>query len=90
MADANTTDCHFTALIDDIEPTTQKLTGRAGLTLFTRYLRGIEIFPHLDRLFGSLRKSAKAPKGSPSRRSSSSCFAFSWTEPAATWCTSTR
>ena len=59
MADANTTDCHFTALIDDIEPTTQKLTGRAGLTLFTRYLRGIEIFPHLDRLFGSLRKSAK-------------------------------
>ena len=52
MADTNTTDCHSTALIDDVEPTTQKLTGRAGLTLFTRYLRGIEIFSPLDRLFG--------------------------------------
>ncbi len=31
MADTNTTDCHSTALIDDIEPTTDKLTGRAGL-----------------------------------------------------------
>ena len=53
MADTNTTDRHSRALIDDIEPTTDKLTGRAGLSLFTRYLRGIEIFSHLDRLFGS-------------------------------------
>ena len=59
MADTNTTDRHSRALIDDIEPTTDKLTGRAGLSLFTRYLRGIEIFSHLDRLFGSLRKSGK-------------------------------
>ena len=50
---------HSRALIDDIEPTTDKLTGRAGLSLFTRYLRGIEIFSHRDRLFGSLRQSAK-------------------------------
>ena len=59
MADTNTTDRHSRALIDDIEPTTDKLTGRAGLSLFTRYLRGIEIFSHLDRLFGSLRQSGK-------------------------------
>ena len=59
MAGTNTTGRHSRALIDDIEPTTDKLTGRAGLSLFTRYLRGIEIFSHLDRLFGSLRKSGK-------------------------------
>ena len=45
--------------LDDIDPTTDKLTGRAGLSLFTRYLRGIEIFSDLDRLFGSLRQSGK-------------------------------
>ena len=61
MADTNTTDRHSRALIDDIEPTTDKLTGRAGLSLFTRYLRGIEIFSHRDRLFGSLRQSGKGP-----------------------------
>ena len=61
MADTNTTDRHSRALIDDIEPTTDKLTGRAGLSLFTRYLRGIEIFSHLDRLFGSLRQRATHP-----------------------------
>ena len=59
MADTNTTDRHSRALIDDIEPTTDKLTGRAGLSLFTRYLQGIEIFSHRDRLFGSLRQSGK-------------------------------
>ena len=60
MADTNTTDRPFPEpLIDDIEPTTDKLTGRAGLSLFTRYLRGIEIFSHRDRLFGSLRQSGK-------------------------------
>ena len=61
MADTNTTDRHSRALIDDIEPSTDKLTGRAGLSLFTRYLRGIEIFSHRDRLFGSLRQSGKGP-----------------------------
>ena len=59
MADTNTTGRHSRTLIDDIDPTTDKLTGRAGLSLFTRYLRGIEIFSHLDRLFGSLRQSGK-------------------------------
>ena len=63
MADTNTTARHSRALIDDIEPTTDKLTGRAGLSLFTRYLRGIEIFSHRDRLFGSLRQSGKGQLG---------------------------
>lgn len=45
--------------IDAIEKTDERLTGRAGLTLFVRYLHGILIFPLLDRYFGSIRKSKK-------------------------------
>jgi hypothetical protein len=44
---------------DAVEITSDTLTGRGGLALFSRYLRSIEIFPHLDRLFGSVRKSSK-------------------------------
>jgi hypothetical protein len=46
-------------IIDDVQPTSETLTGRAGLSLFVRYVRGIGLYPHLDRLFGSLRKSRK-------------------------------
>src|SRR5665811_906646 len=46
-------------LFDGIEITSDTLTGRGGLALFSRYLRNLEIFPHLDRLFGSMRKSSK-------------------------------
>ena len=42
-----------------MQPTSETLTGRAGLSLFVRYVRGIGLYPHLDRLFGSLRKSRK-------------------------------
>ncbi len=60
MDNPNTAGYHSKAtIIDDIEQTSDCLTGRAGLALFMRYLRGIEIFPHLNRLFGSLRKSGK-------------------------------
>jgi len=60
MAKHSTTTCHSNLrVVHDIETTSDRLTSRAGLTLFSRYLRGIEIFPHLDRLFGSLRKSRK-------------------------------
>lgn len=60
MAKLSTADCHGSVrIIDEIGPTSDTLTSRAGLALFVRYLRGIEIFPHLNRLFGSLRKSAK-------------------------------
>ncbi|MFH1913042.1 MAG: IS1380 family transposase [Pseudomonadota bacterium] len=48
--------------IDDVQVTSDCLTGRAGLNLFTRYLRGIDFFPHINRLFGSMRKN---PKGTP-------------------------
>ena len=44
---------------DAVEITSDTLTGRGGLALFSRYVRSIEIFPHLDRLFGSVRKSSK-------------------------------
>ncbi len=49
-------------LIDDVQITNDCLTSRAGLNLFVRYLRGIDLFPHLDRLFGSMRRH---PKGAP-------------------------
>jgi len=44
---------------DAVEITSDTLTGRGGLVLFSRYLRSVDLFPHLDRLFGSLRKSGK-------------------------------
>ena len=46
-------------IIDFIETTSDTLTGRGGLSLFVRYLRGTRLMPHLERLFGSLRKSSK-------------------------------
>jgi hypothetical protein len=39
--------------------TDDTLTSRAGLAPFVRYLDSIGIYPHLERLFGSLRKSRK-------------------------------
>ncbi len=39
--------------------TKDRLTGRAGLTLFSRYLRGVGILPELGRVFGSVRKNGK-------------------------------
>lgn len=47
------------APLDEVETTDETLTGRAGLSLFSRYLRNIGIYPDLERLFGPLRKSAK-------------------------------
>lgn len=45
--------------ISAIETTRDRLTGRAGLALFVAYLHQIQIFPMLDRYFGSIRKSRK-------------------------------
>jgi hypothetical protein len=42
--------------IDDVQITNDLLTGRAGLNLFVKYLLGIELFPHVERMFGSMRK----------------------------------
>ena len=47
------------SLFDAVEVTSDTLTGRGGLALFSRYLRSIDLFPHIDRLFGSMRKSSK-------------------------------
>jgi hypothetical protein len=45
--------------IDAVEVTNDRLTGRVGLTLFESYLQSIQLFPLLDRYFGSIRKSKK-------------------------------
>jgi hypothetical protein len=45
--------------IKTIQTTSDRLTGRAGLSLFVAYLHQIEIFPLIDRYFGSIRKSKK-------------------------------
>lgn len=45
--------------ISDVQPTSERLTGRAGLAFFVAYLHGIQIFSMLDKFFGSLRKSKK-------------------------------
>ena len=42
-----------------IEKTSERLTGRAGLSLFVSYLHSINIFSLIDRFFGSIRKSKK-------------------------------
>jgi hypothetical protein len=48
-----------TAPIFRVETTTDMLSSRGGLALFSRYIRNIDIYPQLDRLFGALRKSGK-------------------------------
>ncbi|TIH12014.1 hypothetical protein D0S45_19435 [Marinifilum sp. JC120] len=50
---------HNRSIIDDVQTTNDCLTGRAGLNLFVRYLCGINLFPHINRLFGSMRKHPK-------------------------------
>jgi len=55
MADRN----EHSHVIDRVEATSDTLTSRGGLTFFVRYLRNIAIYPVLERLFGSIRKSAK-------------------------------
>ena len=45
--------------IDDIQVTTERLTGRGGLALFVAYLQGLGLLGRLEWLFGSMRKSSK-------------------------------
>ena len=47
------------AIINEIEITEDVLTSRAGLTLFVRYLRNIDLLSYLEELFGKIRKSRK-------------------------------
>jgi len=46
-------------IIHDVEVTEDVLTSRAGLSLFVRYLRNIIVFPSLEDLFSTIRKSSK-------------------------------
>ncbi|NOQ23252.1 MAG: hypothetical protein GQ565_11465 [Candidatus Aegiribacteria sp.] len=48
--------------IKRIEVTDDKLTGRAGLSPFVRYLDSIDIFPSFEKLFCSIRKNRKGQK----------------------------
>lgn len=59
MAKNNKTYRKSALKINDVEPTDEKLTGRAGLAFFVAYLHSIQIFSLLDRFFGPLRKSKK-------------------------------
>jgi hypothetical protein len=47
------------AFIHDVEITEDVLTSRAGLALFVRYLRSIELLPYMENIFGNMRKSRK-------------------------------
>ena len=42
-----------------IEVTSDRLTGRAGLTLFVAYLHQIQVYGWIERWFGTLRKNRK-------------------------------
>lgn len=47
------------ATISRVERTTDTLTGRGGLALFSRYVRNIGVLSHLEGLFGGLRRGGK-------------------------------
>ena len=82
--------------IDQVETTTDTLTGRAGLAPFSRYLRNLGLFSGLERLFGSLQTSEKGlPTPTVVRTCSGSLpsavlllFGF-WTGPTFRWSAST-
>lgn len=46
-------------VIHQLAETSDQLTSRGGLVLFSRYLRGTGLLPELGRVFGSLRKNEK-------------------------------
>lgn len=46
-------------ILQGAEPTDDTLTSRAGLALFSRYLRGIGLLGELARVFASIRRSGK-------------------------------
>lgn len=46
-------------IIDEIGKTSDTLSSRGGLSLFVRYFRNIGFAPHIERLFGTIRKNRK-------------------------------
>jgi hypothetical protein len=59
MGDYSTKNANGNTIINEVDVTTDVLTGRAGLTLFVRYLRNISLFPYLEQLFGKIRRNRK-------------------------------
>ena len=59
MNKSTTSDTKSKAFIHRAEITSDTLTGRGGLSLFVRYLRGIGLNPQLETFFGSMRRSRK-------------------------------
>lgn len=51
--------CKVESIIDEIGITSDRLTSRGGLSLFSRYLRNTGVVSHLESLFGSVRKNSK-------------------------------
>mgnify|MGYP006290970957 FL=1 len=60
-------------VIDKVGITEDTLTGRAGLSLFVKYLAGIGVYSQLERFFGSLRRNQK---GRPIREIFKQLFCF--------------
>ncbi len=60
MAETNKKQCKSKRRINKVQPTEEKITGRAGLSLFVRYLENIQIIANLLMpCFGGLRKNKK-------------------------------
>ena len=70
--------------ISSIETTNERLTGRAGLALFIAWLHQIQIFPILDRFFGSIRKNKKGIESTELIKQIL-CFMFDGTSRHLTW-----
>ena len=62
--------------IDVIGTTSDTLTSRGGLSVFVRYLQNIALSPHLERLFGGIRKVRKGSKGQPITKIFKQLFCF--------------
>jgi hypothetical protein len=60
-------------VIDKVGITEDTLTGRAGLSLFVKYLAGIGVYSELEFFFGSLRRNRK---GQPIREIFKQLFCF--------------
>ena len=59
MAQSNTISGKNKATIDRVEVTSELLTGRAGLILFVRYFRALQISAQIETFFGSMRINRK-------------------------------
>ena len=59
MIQFTTSSAESKAIVDRVGIASDTITGRAGLSLFIRYLRSIVVFPHLEIFFDSIRHNRK-------------------------------